>query len=448
MSAAVPVLTAVTGASWEARLVAALERQQVGVTVVRRCVDLADLLAAAAAGTARAALLSADLRRLDRDALARLAAAGVAVIGLYPPGDDTAERWLRQLGVRHLLPADASADAVGAAVTTAVLDDPLADERLLDDPLLDPPRPSPAGWADPAAALPHEPPPSRRGALPEPSPGSGQLLAVWGPTGAPGRTTVAVTLASELARLGVPTLLADADVYGGVVAQVLGLLDEFPGLAAAARLANTGALDLPALARLAPDVGGLRVLTGIPRAERWPELRPAALETVWSLARTLAQVTVVDCAFALEADEEISFDTAAPRRNGATAATLDAADLVIAVGAGDPVGIQRLVRGLAQLREGYPDTPVRVVVTKVRRGVVGPDPERQLAAALARYAAVSDPVLVPYDRAGLDAALLAGRALGEVASSSPARLAIAGLAAELTGRARPPQRHRRLRRGA
>jgi hypothetical protein len=76
-------------------LVAALERRPVGVTVVRRCVDLADLLAAAASGTARAALLSADLRRLDREALARLAAAGVAVVGLYPPGDETSERRLR-----------------------------------------------------------------------------------------------------------------------------------------------------------------------------------------------------------------------------------------------------------------------------------------------------------------------------------------------------------------
>ena len=67
---------------------------------------------------------------------------------------------------------------------------------------------------------------------------------MWGPTGAPGRTTVAVGLATELARSGVHTLLADADVYGGVVAQVLGFLDEAPGLAAAVRLANNGQLDL------------------------------------------------------------------------------------------------------------------------------------------------------------------------------------------------------------
>ena len=35
---------------------------------------------------------------------------------------------------------------------------------------------------------------------------------------------------------------------------------------------------------------------------------------------------MVDCGFCLEADEEISFDTVAPRRNGATLAMLADAD--------------------------------------------------------------------------------------------------------------------------
>ena len=61
----------------------------------------------------------------------------------------------------------------------------------------------------------------------------------------------------------------------------------------------------------------LQLLTGIARAERWPELRPTALERVLQLTRTRAQFVVVDCGFNLERDEELSFDTTAPRRNGA-----------------------------------------------------------------------------------------------------------------------------------
>ena len=270
---------------------------------------------------------------------------------------------------------------------------------------------------------------------------------MWGPTGAPGRTTLAVTLAGELMARGIETLLADADVYGGVIAQVLGLLDESPGLAAAARLANSGSLDPVALARVARAIApGLRVLTGISRAERWPELRPAAVLDVWASARLLAGVTVVDTAFNLEEDEEIAFDTAAPRRNGLTLATLEAADVVYAIGAADPVGLQRLIRGLARLREAVPGATTRVVLNQVRRGPIGAQPERQLAGVLARYAGVVEVDFIPYDREGLDSALATGRTLAEVAPDSPARLAVSRLAAELVDLLQPPHRGRTRRR--
>ncbi|MDQ1617510.1 MAG: hypothetical protein QOE19_79 [Actinomycetota bacterium] len=436
----VRVLAAVSGARWEASLVAALEGGASGITVVRRCVDLADLLAAAAAGTARAALLSAELRRLDRDALSRLAVARVAVVGLFTPGDEVAQTRLRQLGVAHVLRADAAPGEIAAAVAQAVAAglEPAGAASAVD-------------YGDPAAALLDLDDPSSdtwTADAPTAGDGTGRLIAVWGPTGAPGRTTVAVGLAGELAASGVPTLLADADVYGGVVGQVLGFLDEAPGLAAAARLANLGQLDLAALARVAPTAAPrLRVLTGISRADRWTELRPAALEAVWSLARGLAQVTVVDCGFCLEQDEELSFDTAAPRRNGATLATLAAADTVLAVGAADPVGVQRLVRGLGELGDVLPATAPQVVLNKVRRSVVGADPEAQLAGALERYAGVRDVVFLPYDREPLDAAVQQARLLTELAPDAPVRLALAGLAATLQGRPVPRRRPRLLRRG-
>ena len=50
---ALQVFTAVTGAAWESALVGALDRADHGVTVVRRCVDVSELLAAAATGTGR-----------------------------------------------------------------------------------------------------------------------------------------------------------------------------------------------------------------------------------------------------------------------------------------------------------------------------------------------------------------------------------------------------------
>ncbi len=428
----VPVLTAVSDARWEADLVSALHGSEHGVIVVRRCVDLADLLAAAAAGLARAVVLSADLRRLDRDALARLALARVAVVGLVPTADEPAEIRLRQLGVGQVLPHDAGPAAVTAAVMTAVAE--LAAQPPPGRPARD--------HADPATALPQLPEdPALEG---DDLVAGGRLVAVWGPTGAPGRTTVAVNVAVELAELGETVLLVDVDSYGGVVAQSLGLLDESPGLAAACRQANAGTLDVAALRRLALEVRpGLRVLTGISRSDRWPELRPAALDQVLRLGRQLATVTVADCGFCLEQDEELAYDTAAPRRNGATLAVLDAADTVLGVSAADPIGLQRYVRGLAELAEAVPGVVPLTVVNRLRKGVVGPgDPRREIAAALERYAGVAAVHIIPDDPAALDAALAAGRSVAEAAPSSPARKALRELAASLVGRRSTPTRRR------
>ena len=65
----------------EADIVQSLESDPDAV-VVRRCPDVADLLAAAAAGLTDVAVVSAGQRFLDREALASLARDRVAVVGV------------------------------------------------------------------------------------------------------------------------------------------------------------------------------------------------------------------------------------------------------------------------------------------------------------------------------------------------------------------------------
>ena len=426
----VDVLTAIADPRREAAVVAALARGATGLRVARRCVDLADLLAAAAAGLGNVDVVSADLRSLDREALTRLAASAVAVVAVVPEGDDAADRRIRQLGVLHVVGERSTAEEVADAIASAVAE---------------PMRPP-----DFAFAGAHTPAPraAERDADPAVSPGLGTVIAVWGPTGAPGRSTVAVNLAAELAALGTSTVLVDADVYGGSVAQLLGILDESPGIAAACRLANNGTLDLLALAELALEVRpGLRVVSGISRADRWPELRASALEVVLDLCRRLAAVTVVDCGFCLERDEELSFDGAAPRRNGATLTVLAGADTVLAVAAADPVGLQRFVRGLGELGDVLPDASVQTVVNRTRDAAVGGGSAvREIAAALDRFAGVTAARFLPQDGQACDAAVAGGRTLGEAAPGSRLRLALRELAVTVAGLPdgnRPTGRRRR-----
>ncbi len=406
----IPVVT--VGQSRE-DLVGGLERLHGPVTVVRRCTELPELLAACQSGLARAAVVAEGSEGLTSSLVDRLSAVGVAIVALTDNPDEAAR--LRAIGVASALTGVDSAalsDSIAEAVTQLTGSGPRVVPR--------------SGPADPGAAL--KPVPALPPAVPE-EPGPGRIIAVWGPAGAPGRTTVAANMAGELAADGKEVVLVDADSYGASIAAVLGLLDESAGLAQACRLADQGLLDREALEKVAAPVatksGTFRVLTGITRADRWTELRASALALVLERARQIADVVVVDAGFCLEADEELSFDTMAPRRNAATLRSLELADTVFAVGAADPVGVPRLVRGLAELEEAVPQASPIVVMNRVRASSVGRSPERQLRDAWERFGPASElKGFLPHDAAAADAALLAGSLLLEAAPDSPLRHAI------------------------
>lgn len=408
----IPVVTVGRSAS---DCVTGLEQLRGPVTVVRRCDEFADMIAACHTGIARAAIVAVDAGEITTTLVERLRAAEVAIVALAD--DDDARERMRALGVRHTRSA-IDPGVLAEEVAAAVAD---LEQHRSGVPSV--------AFADPSYALAPMITPS--GQSQEPA-GDGTVIAVWGPTGATGRTTVAVNIAAELAATGSRILLMDADTYGASVAAFLGLLDESAGIAQACRIADQGVLDPPSLKRVCAEVnvGGnsLYVLTGVTRADRWAEVRPSALSALLTVARSVFDTVVIDCAFGIEADEELSFDTLAPRRNGATLRCLELADEVYAVGSADSVGVPRLVRALAELDEAVPTAVPRVVFNKVRAASVGRSPDRQLREAWDRFGP-STPIsaFLPADFDAADAALLNGEALCETAPGSPLRSAIAGL---------------------
>ncbi len=418
----ISVITAVTAGA-EARLAAALGGGA-DLALVRRCVDLPELLAVCAAGHADVAVVSADLPGLDRSAVQEVRQHGVAVVGVHV--DEAGERAWREWAVQHHVPTTVAASELVETVQAAAESAPMATGSSDPTESAEPESASDAyagdvdrGGTDDADADP--------GDEPDDDGPTGKVIAVWGTGGAPGRSVVAANLAAVLAAGGHDTLLIDADTYAASQAQLFGVLDEAPGIAAATRLAEAGRLDTISLAGVAPLVAPrLRLLTGMPRADRWPELRAAALANVLATGRALYRYVVVDLAPPIETDEELSYDTLAPQRNMATRTTLEVADEIVVVAAADPIGLTRLVRGLDDLPAVSPVAPT-VVVTKVGRSTAGRGPEAAVRSALDRFAGV-EPLLVPDDRDALGAALLEGRTLHEHAPGSPALRAIDTLA--------------------
>lgn len=260
------------------------------------------------------------------------------------------------------------------------------------------------------------------------APRAGSVIAVWGPAGAPGRTTLAINIAAEIAAEGHTVVLADVDTYSGSVAPSLGMLDEAPGFAAACRLAGTDSLSQSELERIAQRYnsprGAFWVLTGIGRPSRWPELSTERVSRTIDALRQWVDYVVLDTGFNLESDEEISSDLFAPRRNAATLTALRASDHVVACGLADPVGMARFLRAWVELAELLTTDRVSVVMNRVRASAVGLDPAGQVTGALRRFGGIEAPILVPHDQHGVDAAVLTGRTLRDAAPKSPARAGI------------------------
>lgn len=323
MTDTIDVVVCAGGAPWELSLVRAFQRREFGVRVARRCVDHGELLGIALRDRPAAVLLDTSLTWIDRDLVTTLRRSGIETIAI-----GNSARSLDRFGVQQF-EADASPEVIAAALYAL-------------------------------AALPDKSGSATQPADSRASTTAGRVVAVWGGAGSPGRTTVAVHLAIESARAAARTLLVDADVWAASVAQLLEL-EESPSLAQAARLAADGwPSGLGSALQHGPD--GLMVLTGLARAELWPEVRETAWRAVLAEASTMFDVVVVDLAAPIEEDEELTYDRAPYRRNLVTRIALERADEIVLVASADPVGLRRAVVAHRTLNDVGPDSAATATV--------------------------------------------------------------------------------------
>lgn len=308
MAAPRRVLTCTLGAAWEPALLRIAEHPAAALRVEARCGEPGEALGVAMRDRPDVVVAEDVPGWWDRDVVARFTELGIAVVvvGDAPPG---------------ARPCDASPEAIVAAVHDL-------------------------------GGAPVAPPPGE-----EPTP-TGRVTAVWGGHGAPGRTTLAIHLASAHARV-TDALLIDADVWSPSVALRLGLVAE-RGLVHAVRSAAQGTDPLDAAISRRRD---LHVLTGLGRAELWPELREASFEAVLQAARGRFAETTVDLAAPIEEDEGLAFDEVPFRRNLVTRSVLVAADRVLLVVAADPVGVARGIAAGRLLASELPEAAAQMEVT-------------------------------------------------------------------------------------
>lgn len=385
------VVTLAGDAEREAGLARALTDRP-DVELALRCVDRIELLAALRAGGLDA-IISVDAPQwFGRGEAAEANRLGARLVGIVSDPID-ADR-LASLGA-SLVPSQATVDEIV--------------ERVRFSETTPPPLPS----SQPSAAR-------------------GRAIAIWGPKGAPGRTTVAIEVASELAAQDRETLLLDGDPYGGDVLQLLGITEELPTVIWAARMASKDELDP---ARLMLDLrragsDGPIVLPGLPRAELWADVSDYGWRRLLTVTRATFQNTVCDIGGCIE--PETGAYATSGGRNRMAREVLDIADHVVAIARADPVGIKNFIWAYDELREVVDEERVVVVANRVRRG-----DERAIGDLLRNTIGKRPVAYIPDRPQELHRAVLSGEPVRVLSQGSDVSAAVRGLVAAIGGRPRP-----------
>lgn len=322
------------------------------------CADLPDLLGRAGAGAADAALISPRVAGVDAVAVGRLRTLGCPPLALVSAAGD--------VDLAHRI---GMTECVAPPLDPQVLRSALAQEA-----------PTAAAGAGARA---------------------GRVIAVWGPPGSPGRSTVVALLAVGAQRAGNCVAIIDADL----AAPQWGMLADEPvtgsGLIVASRRVAAGGADVSDLMR--PMGPGISLLGFAPEPGRWIELAPSGAAAVLDATAALADVVLVDLPADIRAahpayDIGWAHDAAAFPR-----AVLAAADDVVAVLAADPLGVHRFAAWWPLLLEQA--EPGVLVANRVGMARAGRRPREQLGAVIRAIGSTAPVVEIPWDPKAADGLL-------------------------------------------
>lgn len=212
-----------------------------GITVVRRCVDAIDMLAAAQLDPTIAIVLSPGLPRLKGEILNECAAGHRRLIALVALPQDV--QAVQEYGITEWVSRLGSPEETMRAVADLLIEHPA---HALED-----------GGVWRAHAFPGREPAVTKTEL-------GQVISVVGAAGAPGRSRTALGLAQGYGRAGSQTLLVDADQRAPSLAQVAEVIDDISGVAFAGRHLENGTLSPQVLRGVSAQLGDrLDLISGL-----------------------------------------------------------------------------------------------------------------------------------------------------------------------------------------
>lgn len=233
----------------------------------------------------------------------------------------------------------------------------------------------------------------------------GKLIVVWGTDGAPGRSTIAFNLATQLSETKDSVVLIDADTSAPSLLLMSGNPIDASGVMRAVALRNRGQLDAEELHEIAvPLSEKLFLLSGLTKADKWRQLTAEAALDIIEVARQLGDV-VVDLGAGFTDDDPAAL-TFVPKPEDLNLDVARAADAVILVARADAIGLSRLQSMIGDCEEHSVQIHA-IVLNQASDASCGSSSRASLHAIMGSIAAENHPYIIIEREAAVEEALLA-----------------------------------------
>lgn len=346
------ILLAITDSDWELALGRAITANQ-SIKIGRRCVDLTEVLTMLEVQDFKLAIISSEINNLDYETVVAIEQKNCLIVGAFPEGNFVLADQLSELGIENIIGFSQNNPASFINNLVFILNQKIG---LLDTPTSSKTIPG--------------------------------LISVWGTAGAPGRTALAIDIASALHQANQASLLIDADVLNPSIASSLGLSEDISGISAAIHLAQAGKLTKENLLDcLRSSKNGVNVLTGILNPDRWIEIRPNGLIKMLEFVSTLFNHQIIDLNSTLPDQREANFpEFDSSLRFSHVKTVLDLSEKIVFAVKATPLGVIRTAEVL-QNDNLFDNNKLMIVVNQINDYSFGKNKTELISNVLHRFVA-------------------------------------------------------------
>jgi len=211
------------------------------------------------------------------------------------------------------------------------------------------------------------------------------VIACWSGTGSPGRTTLAINIATELALAGERVLLIDLDTLGPAISLSLGLVDTPAGLSAALRLVEQGRFSSAEFERLTVAIALARsellFLPGLSSPSRWQQVTAERFSALLDSVAHYVDHVVLDLAAPSFSAPSRNHPSTLSRENRdeLLAEVLVRADKLLVISGCDPILAKRFLDAQSYLVELGRSADQYLVVNRFRTSTLGTNAKQEIA---------------------------------------------------------------------